>query len=104
MKKGDFIWLSVLLAIGAILVVPASRVAFISVTKAHPYLMGFIKVAILAMMGELMAMRIMTGKWTKPVGTPWRAFIWGLFGMAFALIFPIFDSGVRGAIDRKSVV
>ncbi len=99
MKKGDFIWLSVLLAIGAILVVPTSRIAFIGVTKAHPYLMGFIKVAILAMMGELMAMRIMTGKWAKPVGTPWRAFIWGLFGMTFALMFPIFDAGVRGAIQ-----
>lgn len=99
MKKGDFIWISVLLAIGAILVIPSTHVAFIGLTQSHPYIMGFIKVAILAMMGELMALRIMTGNWIKPVGIPWRTLIWGLFGMAFAVVFPIFDAGVRGAIE-----
>ncbi len=98
MKKGDFIWISVLLAIVAILVIPTTHVIFIGLTQAHPYLMGFVKVAILATMGELMALRIIANKWATPVGLPWRAFIWGLFGIVFAAVFPIFDAGVRAII------
>ncbi|MFT9495667.1 Mpv17/PMP22 family protein [Anaerosolibacter sp.] len=98
MKKGDFLWLLSLLAVSAILLSPATHGVFIATTKAHPYLMGFIKVAILATMGELLAIRIVVGKWTQPVGLFWRMVIWGFFGMAFAVAFPIFDAGVRGAI------
>ena len=99
MKKGDFIWILTLLAIIAILLIPASHMVFISLTKAHPYLMGFIKVAILAMLGELLALRIVSGNWMKPVGTVWRMIIWGFFGMTFALVFPMFDAGIKTIIQ-----
>jgi len=99
MKRGDFIWVLALLAIGAVLLIPATHVVFVSLTKAHPYLMGFVKVGILAMMGELLALRIISGTWNKPVGTIWRIMIWGIFGMAFALVFPIFDAGIRAVIQ-----
>lgn len=99
MKKGDFLWLLTLSAIVAILLVPSTHTAFISLTNAHPYLMGFIKVSILATLGELLALRILSGTWTRPAGIFWRMLIWGLFGMAFALVFPIFDAGVRAVIQ-----
>ena len=99
MKKGDFIWILALLGIGTILMIPTTHVLFISLTKTHPYIMGFLKVAILAMMGELLALRILYGYWVKPVGTFWRMVIWGLFGMAFALVFPLFDAGVKTVIE-----
>lgn len=98
MKKGDFLWLLSLLAVVSFLVFPATHEIFVGATKSHPYIMGFIKVAILATMGELLAVRITTGGWTKPVGTFWRVVIWGVLGMSFAVVFPIFDAGVRTAI------
>ena len=98
MKKGDFLWLLSLLAVSTLLLSPATHSIFITTTKAHPYLMGFAKVAILATMGELLAIRVVVGTWTQPVGLFWRMVIWGLFGMTFAVAFPIFDAGVRGAI------
>ncbi|KXG75669.1 Mpv17/PMP22 family protein [Thermotalea metallivorans] len=98
MKKGDFLWLLSLLAVVAFLVFPATHEIFVDSTKAHPYMMGFIKVAILATMGELLAVRIAMGGWAKPVGTFWRVVIWGVLGMSFAVVFPIFDAGVRTAI------
>src|SRR5208283_3393289 len=44
--------------------------------------------------GELLAIRIVTGDYKKPVGFIWRAIIWGLFGVTFAVVFPLFRGGV----------
>ncbi|MFZ5968205.1 MAG: Mpv17/PMP22 family protein [Bacillota bacterium] len=101
MKKGDFLWLLLLLSVVAILVIPSTHVVFISLTKTHPYVMGFIKVAILATMGEFLALRIISGKWVKPVGTFWRIVIWGFLGMAFVLVFQLFAGGVVSAIKAN---
>lgn len=93
MKKGDYIWLSALLAIILILIIPNTRYVFIEVTKAHPFFMGFIKLTILATMGELLANRIINKKWVKPVGLQYRAFIWGLLGIVFVVVFEVFAAG-----------
>lgn len=94
------VWFGTLFAIAFILSYPATHTLFITATKTHPYLMGFIKVAILATMGELMALRIVAGEWKKPVGLPYRVFVWGLLGMAFVIIFEIFAGGVTGAMNK----
>ncbi|QEK11339.1 hypothetical protein FQB35_02555 [Crassaminicella thermophila] len=98
MKKGDILWLLCLGLVIAILVIPTTHEAFVHLTKVHPYIMSFFKVAILATMGEFLAIRILSGKFIKPVGVFWRFVIWGFLGMSFALVFPIFDGGVRTAI------
>jgi hypothetical protein len=59
--------------------------------------MGFVKVAILATLGELLALRIITGEWKKPFGLSYRVFIWGLLGLSFVLVFEIFASGTAAA-------
>ena len=100
MKKGDWLWLAALVGISSILLVPASHQVFISLTKAHPYLMGFIKFLILATMGELLTIRIVGGDWKTPPGLLWRALIWGLIGMLIVLMFEIFLSGVAGAVAK----
>lgn len=97
MKKGDFIWLSVFATIVAFLVLPDTHAIFNSMTKAHPFIMGFIKFAILATMGEFMASRIVTGDYKVPYGVFYRALIWGFLGMVIVLIFGIFAGGVAGA-------
>lgn len=97
LKKGDFIWLSGMLAIILFLFVPTTHDLFNDLTSSYPYLMGFIKFAILATMGELMALRIITGDYKKPAGLIWRIFIWGFIGMLITLMFNIFAGGVVAA-------
>lgn len=100
MKKGDFIWLGLLGIICVGLLYPASHEGFVKLTKAYPYGMGFVKVAILATMGELLALRIVAGQWRQPAGLLWRGLIWGLLGMSFVLVFEIFASGVAAAMAK----
>jgi len=100
MSRGDFLWLAALCAVSSIMLVPASHQVFISVTKAHPYLMGFGKFAILATMGELLAIRIGTGAWKSPAGLTYRGMIWGLIGVLIVLMFEVFSTGVMAAIAK----
>ncbi len=94
------VWFGALFAVAFILLHPTTHTLFVTATKTQPYLMGFVKVAILATMGELMALRIVTGEWKKPVGLQYRAFVWGLLGMAFVLVFEIFAGGVAGSMSK----
>jgi len=96
MKKGDFIWFAALCAVSAFLLVPSLHEIFVTQTKVHPYLMGFAKFAILATMGELLSLRILFGKWTKPIGMAYKTIIWGIIGMCIVLMFGLFSSGVAG--------
>lgn len=96
MKKGDFLWLAALAAVVAFMVMPATKVFFDAWTKAYPYVMGFVKFAILATMGELMAIRIVTGDYKKPAGLLWRVVIWGFIGLLVTLMFGVFANGVKG--------
>ncbi len=98
MKKGGFIWGSVMALFVAFLVVPATHEIFISFTASHAYLSGFIKFAILSTMGELLAIRISTSDWTIPKGAIYRALVWGFLGMAIVLMFEIFSNGVIAAL------
>lgn len=97
MKKGDFVWGAILAAICALLLTPGTEKVFIAMTMAHPYIMAFIKFAILATMGDLLAIRIVTGDWSFPSGLVARAGIWGFLGVVIALIFTIFPGGVIAA-------
>lgn len=100
MKKGDFLWLTGLLAIIFILVYPGTHGEFMRLTAEHPYIMGFIKVSILATMGEMLAIRIATGNYKKPVGIIYRFIVWGFIGMAFSLVFDLFANGVAASIKK----
>lgn len=97
MKKGDFIWVLMLVGVLAFMVAPQTKPYFESWTASVPYVMGFIKFAILATMGEMMTMRIATGDYNKPAGLVWRIIIWGLIGMLITLMFQVFAAGVLGA-------
>jgi len=98
LKKGDFIWLFSLAAFVAILVTPVTHKMFMKFTTEHAYLGGFIKFFLLATMGELLAIRIVTSDWNIPKGLLYRAFVWGLLGMVIVLIFRVFAAGTAGAL------
>lgn len=101
MNKGDYTWIAVLAALMSFFIVPDLKAGFLWMTANHPYIMGFIKFAILATMGELLALRLRKGSWGTPFGVHYRTIIWGLLGMAFAVVFEIFASGVIGAQTKN---
>ncbi len=100
MQKGDFVWIMALCGFSSLLIIPTTHQAFVSATQGYPYLMGFLKFAILATMGELLAIRIVSGQWQKTIGMMYKAVIWGVLGMCVVLMFDIYLNGVMSAIKK----
>ncbi len=94
------IWISFLGAVIAMLGFPASREVFVELTKAHPYVMGFVKISVLGTMGELLGARIARGKWIlSGIRIYERVLVWGILGLAFTLVFPLFSFGAHGLLE-----
>ena len=100
MKIGDLIWGVALVIVSSFLLFPVTREIFVQVTKEFPYAMGFVKVAVLATMGELLALRIIAGKWRTPPGIVYRMIIWGILGMSFVITFDVYANGVAASAKK----
>ena len=100
MKKYDLIWLLGIIVVFMLLILPSTHSVFMAMTAMHPFLMGFVKFAILATMGELLALRLVQGDWKKPKGLLYKALIWGFLGMIIVLVFDIYAGGVTGSIKK----
>jgi hypothetical protein len=97
-------WLGILAAVVAVLSVPETREAFKALTAAHPYLMGFAKIALLGTMGELLGARIVTGAWRLGgIRIHQRVLVWGFLGIVFTVVFPLFSFGVEGLLSAGLV-
>lgn len=101
LKKGDLIWGIALALFVGFLLYPSTHLIFVDMTTNHPYIIGFIKFAILATMGELLARRLVVGEWEKPSGLIYRALVWGFLGMVIVLIFGIYANGVSNALKSN---
>ena len=99
-KKGDLLWIAALCTVTAFLIIPSLRRIFIEATISHPYAMGFIKFAILATMGEMLTIRLVSSNWRRPKGMGYKALVWGLVGISIVLMFSLFSEGVHGAIEK----
>ncbi len=97
MKKSDILWILIILCLSLIVIIPQSRVIFEQSTASHPYLMGFIKTAILASLGERLVHRLKTGSYIGDHGILLKFIVWGFLGMVFVIIFKLFSSGVVSA-------
>ncbi len=100
MKKGDIIWVALLIAVLFFMLSPLTNQTFEQATLQYPYLLGFVKFAILATMGELLALRIVKGDYVMPPGFVWRVLIWGIIGILITLMFKVFAGGVLFALDK----
>ena len=100
---GDLLWLSVLLIITALLVVPQTHQVFIHLTNSYPYGMGFIKFAILASMGEALALRLATRTWKKPVGMVYKVIVWGIIGLLITFMFSFYSAGIAKMIEQEMI-
>lgn len=97
MKSKDFIWIMIIVAFTSLIIIPATRTVYENFTTALPYLSGFLKTAILATMGELLAKRIRTGNYFSGKGLVLRIIVWGILGLGFVLAFRLFSDGVTSA-------
>ncbi len=91
------IWILVLVVITLFVVLPPTKPIFIQLTTQFPYMMGFIKTAILASMGEILVSRMRSGHYFTSKGFLLKALVWGFLGIIFVLIFKVFSSGVIAA-------
>ena len=97
MKKADWILILCVIVVLAPFFIPATGFFawFCEATASHPYIMAFFKFAILATLGEMLALRIREGVYNKKgFGVAPRMIVWGFLGMAIAMSMVIFKSGV----------
>jgi hypothetical protein len=83
----------VFVAFAAILAIPFTREHFEILSANHPYIMGFIKFALLATAGELIAIKMASGNFAKPAYLTARIVIWGLIGVWITYMMKIYFLG-----------
>jgi hypothetical protein len=95
MKRNDLIFLTTVLAVFALfLYVKPVTSWYIQFNKEHGMIMSFLKFALLATLGEIIALRIKTGNYNEPgFGIIPRMIVWGFLGLAINLAFNIFATG-----------
>ena len=80
------------LAFALVLIIPQSREVFKELSATHPFIMGFVKFALLATAGELIAALIATSKPVAPVKIVWRFIIWGLIGIWITFMMKVYSA------------
>lgn len=100
---GDILWVSFLLLITTLFVLPQTHHVFIQLTFSYPYLMGFIKFAILASMGELLALRLALRTWKLPVGMIFKIAVWGVIGVLITYMFSFYSAGVSAMMEQEKL-
>jgi hypothetical protein len=97
MKRGDLYWGLAFAPMLLVFLIPTTRDVIISLAEAHPYLMGFVKFAILATMGDFLGSRVATGDYVVAKGLPFHVLVWGIIGVMVTLVFPTYMGGASAA-------
>lgn len=95
MKRHDLIFTAFILIVFVPFFVSESLYdLYVTYNRDHGLLMSFVKFAILATLGEVIGLRIKTGKYNVPgFGILPRAIVWGILGITIKIAFVIFTSG-----------
>jgi hypothetical protein len=69
--------------------------------------MGFIKFALLATTGEIIALKTSRGAFNFPHGMLYKMVVWGFIGIGIALMVPVYSTGVsylqqKGSLPGKN--
>ena len=101
MKKSDFAFIAVILAIFAPFALSETLYGWYkSFNAEHGMVMSFLKFAILSTAGELLGLRLSAGVYQKRGFGVWpRAVVWGILGMGINLAMIIFSNGVPVALE-----
>jgi hypothetical protein len=74
--------------------------AYTNFNHDHGFVMAFFKFALLATLGEVIGLRIKTGKYSQPgFGVLPRAVVWGFLGVTIKFAFIIFASGTPAFME-----
>ena len=92
--------IAIIAAFAAVLIVPAWREVFKTLSAEHPYIMGFIKFALLATVGEVFALAIKNKRFVMPYYIGWRMLIWGVIGVAITFMMKTYSYGVDGLMKN----
>lgn len=93
--------IAILAGFSAVIVLPGSREIFKSLSSEHMYIMGFIKFALLATVGECIAARLTVRLWILPERIFERALIWGIIGAVLSLILKIYSMGIAYTMENS---
>ena len=83
-----------LLAFIIMLAITPLREVFKKLSSSSPYIMGFIKFALLATAGELIAEIIKNKTIVVPCKIVWRFLIWGVIGVWITFMMKVFSTAV----------
>lgn len=101
MKRNDLVFIIVI----CLLLLPFFFIAdvysaYINFNATHGMVMSFIKFAILATLGEVIALRIRKGVYNEPgFGILPRAIVWGFLGLTIKAAFAVFSSGTPAFLE-----
>ena len=93
-----------ILSFVVILVIPTTRTWFGEISSKYAYLMGFIKFALLATAGELIASYIISVNKTVPCKIVWRFIIWGLIGVWITFMMKVYSNAVVSMMSTGVLV
>ncbi len=95
MKSKDFIFIGLIILLFLPFFISKEVFnAYSTFNKEHGMIMSFIKFAILATLGEVIALRVRTGNYNeKGFGILPRMIVWGFLGLAINMSFAIFSAG-----------
>jgi len=105
MKKNDLFFLIFVLVLFVPFFVSGELYTGYKTTNAaHPFLIGFLKFAILATMGESIGLRLREGVYNKKgFGLLPRAIVWGFLGMTIVMAFKIFSAGAPAFLKALGI-
>lgn len=97
MKKQDWLLIVCVFVVLAPFFVPGTGFlkTFNNLTANYPFVMSFLKFAILSTLGEMIGLRIRKGHYNeKGFGIVPRMMVWGFLGMGIAAAMMIFKNGI----------
>ena len=105
MKRNDLYFLILVLVLFVPFFVSPELYSGYKTTNAeHPFLIGFLKFAILATMGESIGLRLREGVYNKPgFGLIPRAIVWGFLGLTIVMAFKIFSAGAPAFLKALGI-
>jgi hypothetical protein len=105
MQKKDFLFIViVLLAFSPFFIFDSVYQFYDNFNKEHGMIASFIKFAILATLGEVIALRIREGVYyRKGFGIAPRAIVWGFIGLTIKIAFIIFATGTPAVLEYLGI-
>ena len=102
MKKSDiFVLTAVVLCLLPFFFCECVLDGYMQVNASHPYVMAFIKFAVLATFGEMLALRIKSGIYYKSdFGVFPKMIVWGFLGIWIAFAMKVFAVGVPIIVEK----